>query len=465
MSEKRQKKQRNLTSNANVESEALEVVMRGFEAQMAVSGQDNESLAVTEQQLMEEMLDGENLMQALERVMDNKGAAGIDGMTVYELPAYLAVHLKTICQELLQGKYAPQAVKRVKIPKATGGMRQLGIPSVVDRFIQQALQQVLQKHWDSQFSQYSYGFRPGKSQHQAIKQAQEYVCSGLRYVVDIDLEKFFDRVNHDILMGRVAKKVNDKRVLKLIRAFLNSGMFEDGLVKPTEEGVPQGGPLSPILSNLLLDDLDQELEKRGLRFVRYADDCNVYVASKRAGERVMESITKFLDKRLRLKVNEAKSAVGRPWERKFLGFTFTSQMNPRRRIAPAALLRVKEKIRAITTRKRGNTLEQIIGELKSYLRGWLNYFGFCETPTPLRDLEQWLRRKLRCLIWKRWKRGTTRYKRLREMGLSHRQAQLGAGNGSRGPWRMSGSPPLHSALSIAYFRSLGLPELRCSVNA
>ncbi len=372
MRDKRQKKRIKPASEVQVESEALENALRGFETQMAMC--DTESLAVAEQQLMEEMLDQENLKQALKRVMQNKGAAGIDGMTVDKLPAYLAANWNTICNELLQGTYVPRAVKRVEIPKPTGGVRQLGIPSVVDRFIQQALQQVLQKHWDGQFSQYSYGFRPGKSQHQAIKQAQEYVGSGLRYVVDIDLEKFFDRVNHDILMGRIAKRVSDKRVLKLIRAFLNSGMMEDGLMKPTEEGVPQGGPLSPILSNLLLDDLDQELEKRGLRFVRFADDCNIYVASQRAGDRVMESITNFLSKRLRLKVNEAKSAVGRPWERKFLGFTFTNQKQPRRRIAPAALERVKAKIRTMTIRKRGDTLKQVIEELTSYLRGWINYF-------------------------------------------------------------------------------------------
>jgi RNA-directed DNA polymerase len=463
MRDKRQKKRVKPASEVQVESEALDSALRGFETRMAMG--DTESLAVTEQQLMEEMLDPENLKQALKRVVQNKGAAGIDGMTVDKLPAYLVANWKIIHHDLLQGTYGPRAVKRVEIPKPTGGVRQLGIPSVVDRFIQQALQQVLQKQWDGQFSQHSYGFRPGKSQHQAIKQAQEYVSSGLRYVVDIDLEKFFDRVNHDILMGRIAKRVTDKRVLKLIRAFLNSGMMEDGLVKPTEEGVPQGGPLSPLLSNLLLDDLDQELEKRDLRFVRFADDCNIYVASERAGARVMESITNFLSKRLRLKVNEAKSAVGRPWQRKFLGFTFTSQKQPRRRIAPQALTRVKEKIRNLTSRKRGNTLEQIIEEITSYLRGWINYFGFCETPTVLQALGQWLRRKLRCLIWKRWKRGSTRYKRLRALGLSPRQAQEGAGNGVRGPWRMSKTPSMDKALSIAYFRSLGLPELRCSVNA
>lgn len=462
MNEQRQKIWNKPASKARVGSEASDGAMRGSETQMAIN--ETESLAVTEQ-LMNEVLNKNNLEEALKQVMRNKGAAGIDGMTVEELPAYLKENWKRIRKELMEGKYAPLAVKRVKIPKATGGVRQLGIPSVVDRFIQTALQQVLQKHWDETFSQYSYGFRPGKSQHQAVKQAQEYVSSGLRYVIDIDLEKFFDRVNQDILMSRIARRVKDKQVLKLIRAFLNAGMMEEGLVKPTEEGVPQGGPLSPIFSNLLLDELDQELEKRGLRFVRWADDCNIYVASKRAGERVMASITKFLSKKLRLKVNEEKSAVGRPWERKFVGFTFTWEKKTRRRIAPQTLKRVKERIRKMTSRKRGNTLEQVIKELNSYLRGWINYFGYCQTPTVLQDLEEWLRRKLRCLMWKRWKRGATRYKRLRERGLSKDQAALGAGTGTHGPWRMSLTPPINKALSVAYFRQLGLPTLQCSNTA
>jgi RNA-directed DNA polymerase len=462
MSEKRQKIWNKAALKARVGSEASDGAMRGTEAQMAIN--ETESLAVTEQ-LMKEVLDKGNLEEALKQVMQNKGAAGINGMTVEELPAYLKENWKRIRKELMEGKYAPLAVKRVEIPKATGGVRQLGIPSVVDRFIQTALQQVFQKHWDGTFSQYSYGFRPGKSQHQAVKQAQEYVSSGLRYVVDFDLEKFFDRVNHDVMMSRIARRVKDKQVLKLIRAFLNAGMMEEGLVKPTEEGVPQGGPLSPIFSNLLLDELDQELEKRGLQFVRWADDCNIYVASKRAGERVMVSITKFLSKRLRLKVNEEKSAVGRPWERKFLGFTFTREKKTRRRIAPETLKRVKERIRKLTFRKRGNTLEQIIKELNSYLRGWINYFGYCQTPTVLQDLEEWLRRKLRCLIWKRWKRGITRYKRLREMGLSNEQAAMGAGSGTHGPWHMSRTPPINKALSVEYFRQLGLPTLQCSNTA
>jgi RNA-directed DNA polymerase len=462
MSDKRQKNRREPASKAKVGSEASEGAMRGFES-LEVIG-ETESLAASEH-MLEEVLDKENLKEALNRVMENGGAAGIDGMAVDKLPAYLKENWKRIRKELMEGKYAPRAVRRKEIPKATGGMRQLGIPCAIDRFIQTALQQVFQRHWDGTFSQHSYGFRPGKSQHQAIKQAQEYVCSGLQWVVDLDLEKFFDRVNHDVLMSRIAKRVKDKRVLKLVRAFLNAGMMDDGLVKPTEEGVPQGGPLSPILSNLLLDDLDKELERRGLRFVRFADDCNTYVASKRAGERVMQSITKFLGKRLRLKVNEAKSAVGRPWERKLLGFTFTSQKQARRRIAPAALKRMKDRIRKLLCRKRGNSLKQIIEELTSYLRGWIGYFGYCETPTVLKELEQWIRRKLRCLIWKRWKRSKTRFKRLRAMGLSITQAREGAGNGTRGPWRMSATPPLHSALSVTFFETLGLPRLVCSTAA
>jgi RNA-directed DNA polymerase len=461
MSDKRQKNRKEPASKARVGSEASDGAMRGFESFEAVD--ETESLAATEH-MLEEVLDKENLKEALNKVMENEGAAGIDGMTVDKLPAYLKENWKRIRKELMEGKYAPRAVRRKEIPKATGGMRQLGIPCAIDRFIQTALQQVFQRHWDGTFSQHSYGFRPGKSQHQAIKQAQEHVCSGLKWVVDLDLEKFFDRVNHDVLMSRIAKRVKDKRVLKLVRAYLNAGMMDDGLVKPTEEGVPQGGPLSPILSNLLLDDLDKELERRGLRFVRFADDCNTYVASKRAGERVMQSITKFLSTRLRLKVNEAKSAVGRPWERKFLGFTFTNRKQPRRRIAPAALKRVKDKVRELTCRKRGNTLKQIIEELTSYLRGWIGYFGYCETPTVLHNLEKWLRRKLRCLIWKRWKRGTTRFKRLRALGLTITQAREGAGSGAHGPWRMSLNPSINSALSIAYFQALGLrslPTLKC----
>ncbi len=456
MNEEQQKNRSNPALKARVGSEASDGAMRGSESQMAIN--ETESLVKTEQ-LLEEVISKENLGRAIKQVMRNKGAAGIDGMTVDKLPDYLKVNWRTIRQRLLEGQYEPKAVRRVEIPKPGGGMRQLGIPSVVNRFIQQAVQQVLQKHWDGTFSQYSYGFRPGKSAHQAVKQAQEHVSSGQRYVVDIDLEKFFDRVNHDVLMGRVAKRIKDKRILKLIRAYLNAGMMEGGLAKPTEEGVPQGGPLSPILSNLLLDELDQELEKRKFRFVRFADDCNIYVASKRAGERVMESITKFLEKKLKLKVNKEKSGVDRPWKRKLLGFTFTNHKKPKRRIAPIALKRVKDRIRRITSRNRGGNLEQIGKELGSYLRGWISYYSYCQTPSVLQDLEEWIRRKLRCLIWKRWRRGTTRYKRLRKQGLTWAEARGLAKDRARGPWRMSQHPLINKALTIANFQLLGLPNL------
>ena len=348
---------------------------------------DIESRAVLVGPSMEAIVERENLKKALAQVKRNKGAAGIDGMTVDDLPAYLKEHWPTIRAQLLAGIYRPQPVRRVEIPKASGGIRPLGIPTVLDRFIQQAVMQVLQAEWDRTFSEASFGFRPGRSAHQAVERAQEYIASGHGWVVDIDLEKFFDRVNHDILMGLVAKRVTDKRILKLIRGFLTAGVLADGLVSPTEEGTPQGGPLSPLLSNLMLDVLDRELEKRGHRFVRYADDCNIYVRSQRAGERVMASIEQFLAKRLKLKVNKAKSAVGKPSVRKFLGFCFTSGKEPRRRIAPPALARFKSRVRELTWRTRGASLAQIVKELSRYLVGWRGYFGFCETPSTLRKLD------------------------------------------------------------------------------
>ncbi|MBX3073860.1 group II intron reverse transcriptase/maturase [Candidatus Obscuribacterales bacterium] len=407
------------------------------------------------------MLEKENLKQALQRVQKNKGAPGIDKMTVESLPAYLAANWTKIREQLKNGKYEPSAVRRVEIPKPGGGVRQLGIPCVLDRFIQQALQQVLQREWDPTFSPQSYGFRPGKSQHQAVKQAQKYVSSGLSIVVDIDLEKFFDRVNHDVLMSRIAKRVEDKRVLKLIRAYLNAGIMENGLISPSSEGVPQGGPLSPLLSNLMLDELDKELEARNLAFVRYADDCNIYVSSVRAGERVMQGITKFLAKKLRLKVNEAKSAVGKPQARKFLGFSFTGGRAPKLKIAPASIKAFRARIRQLTRRNRGKSIEDVVKELNIYMKGWINYFGICQTPSVLEKLQGWIRRKLRCIIWKRWRVSSTRFVRLRALGLSTLNATEGAGNGAKGPWRMSKTPPLSMALSNQYFRSLGLPDLKC----
>ena len=337
-------------------------------------------------------------------------------------------------------------------------MRKLGIPTVLDRFIQQAVMQVLQRKWDRTFSEHSYGFRPGRSAHQAVEQAQQYIAEGYRWVVDLDLEKFFDRVNHDKLMAKIATRVSDKRVLKLIRAFLTAGVMEGGLVSPVDEGTPQGGPLSPLLSNIVLDEFDRELERRGLRFARYADDSNIYVRSKRAGDRVMESLKRFLTTKLKLKVNEQKSAVARPWARKFLGFSFTNGRQPKRRIAPKAVARFKERIRELTSRTRGVSIERMARELTSYLQGWLGYLGKCQTPSVLEGLEQWFRRRLRSAIWKQWKRGTKRFAELRKRGVSHELAAQSAGSG-HGPWRLADSPGLHIALPIAYFDSLGIPRL------
>jgi len=391
-----------------------------------------ESQANTDK-LIEEACEKENLKEALRRVKANAGAAGIDGMTVEGLPEHLRENWPQLKGQLLAGTYRPQPVRRVEIPKSGGGMRKLGIPTVVDRFIQQAVLQVLQERWDPTFSEYSYGFRPGRSAHQAVEKAQEYIQQGYDWVVDLDLEKFFDRVNHDVLMSRVARRISDKRMLKLIRSFLNSGVMENGLVGPTDEGTPQGGPLSPLLSNLLLDELDHELERRGHRFVRYADDCNIYVKSERAGQRVMEGVKGFLTRKLRLKVNKSKSAVARPEDRKFLGFSFTSGETVRRRIAPKAIERFKERIRELTWRTRGISIEQMIGELRRYMIGWRGYFGFCETPSILRDLDGWTRRRLRCFLWKQWKRGRARFKELRNRGVGKDLAAKTAGS-AHGPW-------------------------------
>jgi RNA-directed DNA polymerase len=407
---------------------------------------------------METVVERNNLRKALEQVQRNKGAPGVDGMSVNKLASHLKVHWPAIRAQLLEGTYEPQPVRRVEIPKASGGTRSLGIPTVLDRFIQQAMMQVLQADWDPTFSEHSFGFRPGRSAHQAVARAQELIASGHGIVVDIDLEKFFDRVNHDILMGLVAKRVTDKRVLKLIRGFLTAGVLIDGLVGPTEEGTPQGGPLSPLLSNLMLDVLDKELEKRGHRFVRYADDCNIYVRSRQAGERVMASIEGFLTRRLKLKVNTAKSAVARPSVRKFLGFSFTGGKQPRRRIAPQAIGRFKARIRELTRRTGGRSLSQVVKELSRYLIGWRGYFGFCETPSVLRELDQWIRRRLRAIVWTQWKRGPNRFDKLRRCGVGRDMAVRTAGSPC-GPWRLSQSPALSIALSNAFLASLGLATL------
>src|SRR5687768_7392514 len=413
---------------------------------------------------MEAVVERENLKRALAQVKRNKGAAGIDGMTVDDLPAYLKEHWPAIRVQLLDGTYKPQPVRRVEIPKASGGLRPLGIPTVLDRFIQQAVMQVLQADWDGTFSETSFGFRPGRSAHQAVKRAQDYIASGHRWVVDIDLEKFFDRVNHDLLMGLVAKRVSDRRILKLIRGFLTAGVLADGLVGPTDEGTPQGGPLSPLLSNLMLDVLDQELERRGHRFVRYADDCNIYVRSQRAGERVMASVTRFLARRLKLRVNTEKSAVAPPSRRKFLGFSFTSGREPRRRIAPLAIHRFKARVRELTRRTSGRALVQIVEKLAAYLIGWRGYFGLCETPSVLRSLDEWIRRRLRAVAWQHWKCGRTRFAELRRLGVGRDLAAQTAGS-PHDPWRLSNSPALTRALPKAFLGTLGLPSVSAQPSA
>jgi RNA-directed DNA polymerase len=439
-------------------SEAPESLRQGTES--LVAKHKSESPASSEQ-LMEEICQAENCKQALARVKANKGSPGIDGMTVEKLADYLKQHWSEIREQLLSGTYKPQPVKRVEIPKPDGGIRKLGIPTVLDRWIQQMVLQVLQGSWDPTFSEHSFGFRPGRSAHQAVAQAQKYIAEGYGWVVDLDLEKFFDRVNHDRLMARLAQRIGDKRVLKLIRRFLQAGVMENGLVSPVDEGTPQGGPLSPWLSNVVLDELDRELERRGHRFVRYADDSNIYVRSQRAGERVLESITRFLTTKLKLKVNQAKSAVAQPKERKFLGFSFTGGKDARRRIAPKAILRFKERIRELTCRTRGISMEQRVKELSAYLRGWRGYFGFCQTPSVLDGLDQWLRRRLRSALWKQWKRGRTRFAELRKRGIGRDLAAQTAGS-PHGPWRIAHSPAVSFALPNAYFDSLGLPRLTAS---
>lgn len=413
---------------------------------------------------METIVERDNLRKALRQVKRNKGAPGIDAMSVDALAPYLKDHWPTIRAQLLDGSYRPQPVRRVEIPKASGGLRALGIPTVLDRFIQQAVMQVLQADWDGTFSASSYGFRPGRSAHQAVAAAQALIASGHRIVVDLDIEKFFDRVNHDILMGLVAKRVSDRRVLGLIRGFLTSGVLVGGLVDPVDEGTPQGGPLSPLLSNLMLNELDRELEARGHRFVRYADDCNIYVRSRRAGERVMAGVERFLARRLKLRINGEKSAVAAPHRRKFLGFSFTAGPTPKRRIAPQALARFKERVRVLTRRTRGASLAQVTKELSRYLVGWRGYFGFCETPSVLRSLDGWARRRLRSLVWKQWTRGKTRFAELRRRDVEHNLAAQTAGS-PHGPWRISQSPALTIALSNKFLAQLGLASVSAGQTA
>ena len=455
MSSQRQKIQLKLAFMTEPEGEAPRSAIKGTELRMA--NHATESPAGT-QRLMEEICNPENLREAYKRVKANKGSPGVDGMSVRQLAGYLKQQLPAIREQLLSGTYKPQPVKRVEIPKPDGGVRKLGIPTVLDRFIQQAVMQVLQRRWDRTFSDNSYGFRPQRSAHQAVAKAQQYIAGGHRWVVDLDLEKFFDRVNHDRLMARVAERVEDKRLLKLIRAFLNAGVMEGGLVSPSVKGTPQGGPISPLLSNLVLDELDRKLEARGHRFVRYADDCNIYVRSERAGRRVMESITRFITGKLKLKVNEAKSAVGRPQQRKFLGFSFTGGRELKRKIAPKSIDRFKRRVREITLRSRGRSMGQVVEELARYLVGWRGYYGFCETPSELKRLDSWIRRRLRCAFWRQWKTGRKRYAELVRRGVNRQLAASMAGS-NQGRWHLSRSQAMSIALPNAYLASLGVPSL------
>jgi RNA-directed DNA polymerase len=453
--DKQQNIQIELDFSSALTGEAREAGREGTEPSGATNGTENPASA---NRLMEEVCERENLKAAQRQVKANKGSPGVDGMTVGGIKDYLKQHWPAIREQLLNGTYEPKPVRRVEIPKPAGGVRKLGIPTVLDRFIQQAVMQVLQRRWDRTFSDHSYGFRPGRSAHQAVAQAQQYIAEGHGWCVDLDLEKFFDQVNHDKLMGQIAKRVEDKRLLKLIRAFLNAGVMENGLVSPSVEGTPQGGPLSPLLSNLVLDELDRELERRGHRFVRYADDSNIYVRSERAGQRVMESITRFITQKLKLKVNEAKSAVARPQERKFLGFSFTAGPEVKRAIAPKALDRFKQRIREITQRAKGVSMETTMEELAPYMRGWRSYFGFCETPEVLVALTRWVRLRLRAALWRQWQTPRRRRAALRELGVLGPLASSTAVS-SRGPWYLARTKALCVGLSNAYFKSLGLPSL------
>jgi RNA-directed DNA polymerase len=412
----------------------------------------------SEDHLMEQVVERSNLRLAYQRVVQNKGAPGVDDLRVSEFKGWLKVHWPSVKQALLEGRYLPRSVRRVDIPKPSGGIRTLGVPTVLDRLIQQALHQVLQPLFEPTFSDVSYGFRPGRNAHQAVRRAQTYIREGKRWVVDLDLEKFFDRVNHDVLMSRVARQVNDARVLKLIRRFLEAGMMQKGLVEPRIEGTPQGGPLSPLLSNILLTDLDRELERRGLAFCRYADDCNIYVSSHVAGERVMRGIRVFLEKVLHLRVNAEKSAVARPWGRKFLGFSFTVQRETRLRIAPESVKRLMQRVREQLRSGRGRSLSHTIRDLNPLLQGWMSYFQLTQSKWILEELDGWVRRRLRCLLWRQWKQPRTRKRRLQALGLDVHAIPGCAGCG-RGPWWNAGARHLHIALPAAYFTRLGLVSL------
>lgn len=431
----------------------------GNPAGASSSPSEGNSLIDETAELIEQMIERENLNAAWRRVRSNKGAPGVDGRDFEATEVMIREHWNEIREHLLAGTYVPKAVKRVEIPKPGGGKRKLGVPTILDRFIQQAALHVLTPIFEPGFSPHSYGFRPGRSAHEAVRQAQRYQEEGKRIVVDIDLESFFDEVNHDLLMGRIRRRVRDKRMLKLIRAFLRSGVMEGGLMQSTDKGTPQGGPLSPLLSNILLDDLDKELEKRGHCFCRYADDCNIYVATHRSGERVMESMTQFIEKKLKLKVNRSKSAVDRPVNRSFLGFSFTIQKKPKIRVPKKSTKKIKEKLKDLFREGRGRNLFFFIKErLNPVLRGWINYFRLAETKGYAEELDGWIRRRLRVILWRQWKRPRTRFRRLVAAGLPEDRARASAGNG-RGAWFNSGASHMNTAFPKRYFHDLGLISL------
>jgi len=415
-------------------------------------------------ELMSAIIEPNNMHLAYRRVTRNKGSAGVDGMHVEQLKAYLQQHWPTLKQQLVDGTYQPQPVRKVEIPKPGGGKRMLGIPTVIDRLIQQAIHQVLSSRYDPHFSPHSYGFRPKRSAAQAVKQARHYIQQGGRWVVDMDLEKFFDRVNHDILMSRLARKIKDKTLLILIRRYLQSGIMTGGVVSARTEGTPQGGPLSPLLSNILLDELDQELTRRGHSFCRYADDCNIYVKSRKAGERVLTSITTFLEQRLKLKVNREKSAVDRPWKRTFLGYTVCHRKtNPRLKPARKSVQKFKGNIKAVMRSARGWSIRRTVQVLAPKIRGWLNYFRHADVKKVFEELDGWIRRHLRKILWRQWKRPYTRAKMLMRLGLDEKRAWLSATNG-RGAWWNAGASHLNQALPKKLFDELGLVSLMDSYH-
>lgn len=424
--------------------------IRPDEPEVGINKEDTPVMSV-----MAHVLERENLKRALKQVIRNKGAPGIDGMTVEQLPGYLKYHWPTLKHQLQTGIYHPQAVRRVSIPKPNGEQRHLGVPTVIDRFIQQALLQVLQQDWDKTFSKSSFGFRPNRSAHQAVRQAQQYVRDGYCWTVDMDLEKFFDSVDHDILMHRIKRRIEDRTVVILIHRILKADISINGHCEPNRAGTPQGGPLSPLLANLLLDELDKTLEARGHRFARYADDCNIYVKSQRAGQRVLANLKRYLCTRLKLTVNDTKSAVDRPWRRTFLGFTMSAK-DKRLKVSSKALTALKQKVRRISSRTRGRTIYMIIAELRKYIQGWKAYFQLAEVTSPLRDIDKWIRRRLRSYHWKQW--GRRGYRELRKRGVEVKLA-WNTCKSAHGPWRLSKSPALYYALPNKYFAELGLPSV------